>query len=162
MAEALRARSVAEAALADLERARRPNAVALRRVHRELGDAVRDLDDATARAERADRRREELVDVEVALRASADGLVAAARALASRLEAAPRLSDAGKGAPGATLGELEGWGAQARAALFLAHATLVAERERVLLEANALGASVDDATASLSIALVRRRLLESR
>jgi hypothetical protein len=57
------------------------------------------------------------------------------------------------------LAELEDWGGQVRSALFVARGTLEAERERVVVEANVLGASVlGEQLGASSVALVRRRI----
>ena len=159
--EATRAHVLASAAVAELEGARKNRADELERARKELQHATNELHDASNRSERAGTRVAELADVEVALRASAEGLVVTARGLASRLQTAPRVTDAGKGAPGATVVDLDDWGGRARAALFVAHSTLATERERVLHEANALGAVVlGEDTGAVSVALVRRQLAE--
>jgi hypothetical protein len=67
--------------------------------------------------------------------------------------------DAAKGEPGTTLAELEDWAGRARAALFVARGTLETERERIVAEANALGAAVTgEPAAGTSVALVRKRI----
>ncbi len=70
-----------------------------------------------------------------------------------------RVSASGRDVPGDTLGELPGWAARVRAALFVVRGQLEGERERVVREANELGASVlGDPVTGASVALVRRRL----
>ena len=64
--------------------------------------------------------------------------------------------------PGTSLDELEEWGARAHAALFVVVGGLEGERERIVLEANALAAAaLGEQTGAASVALVRRRLEQS-
>ena len=64
--------------------------------------------------------------------------------------------------PGRSLAEIDEWGARAHAALFVVRGGLESEREKVVLEANALAAAaLGEQTAGASVALVRRRLEES-
>jgi hypothetical protein len=126
---------------------------------RELTRAREDLHDAGVRVVRATARIVELRELGQALAAQAEGLLVEARAIAAGIRESARVADAGKGEPGESLDSLAEWGARARAALFVAHSTLADERERVVLEANALGASVlGEELGGSSVALVRRRL----
>ena len=62
-------------------------------------------------------------------------------------------------APGQTLEEIVEWAARAHAALFVVRGGLESERERVVLEANALAAAVlGEDVGGASVALVRQRL----
>lgn len=129
---------------------------------RELTRAREDVHDAGARVERARARVAELGELEDALRAEADELVVESAVIAAELADRDRVADAGKGSSGSTLAELEEWGARARAALFVARGALATERERIVLEANALGSSVlGEPLGGSSVSLVRRRLEEA-
>ncbi len=148
-----------EARLAALEGARRPRHEEIERARRTAQDAREAVADAEARVARLVGRRVELHDLERALEAEAEGAVVAAREVATQIAGVPRVSDTGKAPPGTTLAELDDWGGRARAALFVARGTLETERERIVAEAESLGASVlGDDLAGTSVALVRRRL----
>lgn len=122
-------------------------------------DAREALADAEHRTARLWAQRTELLEAGEALRAEADGLAVAARSVATALRDAPRLTDAGATDPGTTLEEIDAWGAQARAALFVARGTLETERERIVAEANALGCAVlGEELGGTSVALVRQRV----
>jgi len=122
-------------------------------------DAREALADAEHRVERLHDQRDGLVETRQALQAEADGLGVTARDIATALQDAPRVADAGKREPGSTLAEIEDWGGRARAALFVARGTLDNERERVVAEANALAEAVlGEQPSGTSVALVRRRL----
>jgi len=151
--------AAAERRVEDLARNRPAGEDARARAQREAVRAREALGDAVARAERTVADRAALFDDERTLRAEAEALAAAARDVASAINGLPRVSDSGRGAPGATLAELEEWGARAHAALFVVRGGLESERERIVNEASALGASVlgDELTGS-SVALVRRRI----
>jgi chromosome segregation ATPase len=166
VSSAVRALDEAVAALTDaranttrLEAARRPNRDDLDQARRELNRAEEEAHDATARLDRARARVVALGDEQSAAQTESEGLLGAARSLATRISVAPRVADAGKTEPGASVSELDEWGARARAALFVAHSAFASERERVLLEANALGVAVlGDEVGQVSVASVRRRL----
>ncbi len=148
-----------EARLAALEGARRRREDEIARARRTVLDAREAVADTEARIARLEARGREIRDLESTLRAEADGLAVTARSVAGAIGAVPRVSDAGKSAPGTTLPEIDEWGARARAALFVARGTLDAERERVVAEAEALGAAVlGEDLAGTSVTLVRRRL----
>jgi hypothetical protein len=148
-----------EARLADLESARRPRDEEIERVRRTTQDARETVADAEARITRLQGRRVELDELERALVAAADGAVVTAREVASAIASVPRVSAGGRAEPGATLAELDEWGGRARAALFVVRGTLDAERERIVIEAGSLGASVlGEDMAGTSVALVRQRL----
>ena len=58
--------------------------------------------------------------------------------------------------------DVEEWGARVRSALFVARGTLETERERIVVEANALGTAVlGETLGGSSVAVIRRRLEES-
>lgn len=153
---------VAEARLAALESARRPKEEDIAQARRSAVTAREVLADALTRIERLAGRRNELTDIERALNAEAEGLAVDARDVAAGIRDAPRVSDAGKSEPGTTLDELQEWGGMARAALFVAHGTLETEREKIVVEAHALGASVlGEQPPGTSVALVRQRLEQS-
>ena len=63
--------------------------------------------------------------------------------------------------PGETLDGIDEWGARVRSSLFVARGTLETERERIVVEANALAAAVlGESLGASSVAVVRRRLEE--
>jgi chromosome segregation ATPase len=163
-AEAARSRDElarAEARVASLESSRRRREDELDRARKELAtaqDAQRDVD---ARIARLGERTGELDAQHRALEAEADRLVGAAADAAAELRANSRITDAAGREPGTTLAELEDWGGQARSALFVARGTLETERERIVVEANALGsAALGEPLGASSVAVVRRRLEE--
>lgn len=150
----------AEERVASLERARRRHVDELDQARRELARARDDLVDARGRAQRVAGRRDELVDEERALRAEVDDLTVEARELADDLAATPRLPVLGGAAAG--LAGIETWGGHVRGALLVARGGLDTERERLVAEANTLGASVlGEPVGASSVALVRRRLEEA-
>ena len=154
--------AAAEARLAAVESARRPKEDDLAQARSSAVTAREALADALSRVARLATRRGELQDAERALSAEGEGLTVEARDIAAGMRDAPRVSDAGKVEPGTTLDEIEQWGGIARAALFVSHGTLETERERIVVEAHALGASVlGDQPAGTSVALVRQRLEQS-
>jgi chromosome segregation ATPase len=152
----------AEHRLAGLEAARRRKNEEIAQARREVSTARDTLADAHSRVQRLLARRLELRDEEQALLEDSKQLAAEAAEVAVRIRAEPRVMDAGKGDPGASLDELDAWGGRARAALFVARGTLAEERERIVQEASFLVASVlGEAPAGASVALVRRRLEEA-
>ena len=85
-----------------------------------------------------------------------------AQHVAREVAEVPRLSDSGRPAPGASLAEIDEWGARAHAALFVVRGGLESEREKIVLEAHALAAAaLGEQSGGASVALVRRRLEES-
>ena len=84
-----------------------------------------------------------------------------AKAIAAELIRIRRIPEAPGLEPGDTLVELEEWGLLVRSAVLVARGTLEAERERIVVEANALAAgALGEPLAASSVALVRRRLEE--
>lgn len=154
--------SQAEQRLAGLESSRRRRDDELAQARQAVTTARESLLDARHRVERLLGRRLELRDQEQTLRGEAALLVDRARDVANRIRDVPRVMEAGKGEPGDSLEALDAWGGAARAALFVARGTVENERERIVLEASSLAASVlGEAPAGASVALVRRRLAES-
>lgn len=149
----------AEARVAELEGARHRKEEDAAQAQRSAQSAREAFADAMARIARLGSRRDDLHDVERALRAEVEGLAVEAREIAAGIREVPRVSDAGKLEPGASLEEIEEWGGRARTALFVVGGVLDAERERIVAEANALGASVlGEELPGANVALVRRRL----
>ncbi len=151
----------AEARVAALESSRRRREDELDRARKELATALDAQRDAEARIARLGERTRELDVEQRALEGERDRLVGAAADAAADLRANGRITDAAGREPGTTLEELEDWGGQARSALFVARGTLETERERIVVEANALGSAVlGEPLGASSVALVRRRLEE--
>lgn len=157
--EAAASLALAEERVAELEGARRRKEEAIDQARRELTRAREHHLDAEAGTRRREERRDELHANGRALLAAAAGVAAEAREIAAGIGAAPRVPDAGKEMPGETLEAIDAWGGRARAALFVARAGLESERERVVDEANALGASVlGEPLGASSVPLVRHRV----
>jgi chromosome segregation ATPase len=151
----------AEWRLAELESARRRREDAIDRARSELQTARDALDDALAQLDRLSLREKELVVEQGSLEAWRERLIDDAAAIAAELGSLERVAEPARRSPGTTLAELDEWGGQVRAALFVARGTLEAERERIVVEANALGAAVlGEQLGGSSVALVRRRVEE--
>jgi DNA repair exonuclease SbcCD ATPase subunit len=153
-AEELRA---AEAELAEAERGRDEERIAAAR-----RAVVRSRDTASVVRGRVDRARSASEHVErEAERAREDAplLERRARELAARLGSAPRVAAHAAEPPPEGLAGTVAWAARAEAALFVARSALDSERDRVVREANELGASVlGEPLSATSVALVRERL----
>ena len=168
-AEARVAESERRAELAEAERIlervdanRRSTEEERARAHRTAQDAREALADAEHRIERLAAKRSELLDLERALQAESDGLGVEAGGLAAALQGAPRVTATATRAPGSSLREIDEWGGQARAVLFVARGTLEAERERIVAEANELGSAVlGEEIGAMRVAVVRRRVEEA-
>ena len=164
-ADAERARSelaAAEARVAELETARRRKADELDRARSESSTAREQLADAEAQLERLAATEQELHGQQGSLRKEADALPRAAAAVAAEIRSLARVTEAAGAAPGTTLDDVEEWGARVRSALFVARGTLETERERIVVEANALGTAVlGETLGGSSVAVIRRRLEES-
>ena len=120
------------------------------------GDELRTAEDRLTRAVAARERVER--DAEAVTR-DVPRLEQAARKLAERFAALPRVAQRAGEAPAAGLDGTESWAARAHAAVFVARSGLETERERVVREANELGAAaLGEPVAATSVALVRRRL----
>ena len=165
-AEAAGRRAAAADELAAAERRRdelagkrRTGADALARAERELRRARETLADADARADRVAEQARGLDAAERDRRDEAGRLAELARGLAARIRELPRVSEAGRAAPGESLADLAGWASQAHAALFVVRGGLEGERERVVREAGELGAVVlGEPPVGASVAAVRRRV----
>ena len=145
--------------VASLEASRRKRDDELERARKEAATARDVLADALAVRARVDERESALADEERALLAEGDALAEAAELVAEGVRDVGRVTESAGRAPGTSLADLDDWGSLVRSALFVARGTLEAERERVVLEANALGTSVlGEQLGTSSVALVRRRL----
>jgi chromosome segregation ATPase len=160
--ETARARlEAAESRLGEVESARRRREDAIDRARSEVSTARDALDDALAQRERLAGREHALAAERGSLEAEAEQLVRDAAEIAAALRELPRVAEGARREPGGTLAELEEWGGQARSALFVARGTLESERERIVVEANALGSSVlGEPLGASSVAVVRRRIEE--
>jgi hypothetical protein len=158
-AEARREVVDAENELQQLQRSKRAGEdarIAADRAVRRAGVLARDAADGVTR--QRERVRLVLSD-QVALRAEADGLAVDARTVAGEVAGLPRLSESGRTAPGASLEEIEEWGARAHSAIFVVRGGLESERERIVQEASVLVASaLGEQVAGASVSHVRRRL----
>jgi hypothetical protein len=95
----------------------------------------------------------------VRLRAEAVGLAPVAAQIAAELARAPRIAEGPGLEPGTSLAELEEWGLLVRSTVLVARGGLEADREQLVVEANALAAGVlGDQLGASSVAVVRRRL----
>jgi chromosome segregation protein len=151
----------AEEALAEAEARRRPDADAVAEARR----AVVRTRDAVASGDRKLARAEEEAEQLEARAAEAERAVPELETesgrLAERLRALPRVSRAGAEEPRPGLEGVLGWAERALSTLFVARSGLETERERVVREANELGASaLGEPLSATSVALVRKRLEE--
>jgi chromosome segregation ATPase len=152
---------LAEARLAGLEAARRKRTEEIARARSVVTTAEEALADARAQARRLEALEGELRAERRSLAAEGETLVQAAAKVADDLRAFERVTEGARREPGTTLDELEAWGGQVRSALFVARGTLETERERIVVEANALGSSVlGEPLGASSVTVVRRRLEE--
>jgi chromosome segregation ATPase len=142
-----------------LTRARRRKQAELDRAEREAATARQLLADAEAEVARVLEQLEELRASEPELHQEAETLAREARGIAAELARLPRIPDADGLQPGESLEELEQWGLLVRSAVLVSRGTLEAERERVVVEANALAAGVlGESLGASSVTSVRRRL----
>jgi chromosome segregation ATPase len=147
------------ARVASLESGRRKRDDELDRARKEAATARDTLADALATRTRIDERGSALDEEGRVLRAEAGELTKAAERVAEDVRGVGRVTESAGRAPGTSLAELDEWGSRVRSALFVARGTLETERERVVVEANVLGASVlGEQLGTSSVALVRRRL----
>ena len=160
--EAAAARSAlerAETRLASLESGRRRRVDELERARKEAATAHDALTDANTRRERLDEREAALLADERTLEAQREELARLAAAIAADVRSVGRIAEAAGREPGGTFADLDEWAAHVRSALLVARGTLEAERERIVTEANVLGASVfGEELGASTVALVRRRL----
>ncbi len=160
--QARRELAEAERRLEEVGRSRRAGEEAKAGAERAMRRAAIGAADAAASVARMRNRLGELAGDAIALRAEGEGLAVEAHDVARAVADVPRLSDSGRAAPGASLDELEEWGARAHAALFVVRGGLESERERIVLEANALAAvALGEPAGGASVALVRRRMEQS-
>jgi chromosome segregation ATPase len=147
------------ARVASLESGRRKRDDELDRARKEAATARDALADALATRTRIDERGSALAEEERVLRAEAGELAEAAVRVAEDVRDVGRVTESAGRAPGTSHAALEEWGSRVRSALFVARGILETERERVVVEANVLGASVlGEQLGASSVALVRRRL----
>ena len=148
-----------ESRVASLEAGRRKRDDELDRARKEAATARDALADALAVRARVDELESALAEEERALLAEREALAGAAELVAEGVRDVGRVTESAGRAPGTSLADLDDWGGRVRSALFVARGTLEAERERVVLEANALGTAVlGEQLGASSVALVRRRL----
>jgi chromosome segregation ATPase len=148
-----------ESRVASLEAGRRKRDDELGRARKEAATARDALADAVAVRARVDELESALAEEERALLAEREALAGAAELVAEGVRDVGRVTESAGRAPGTSLADLDDWGGRVRSALFVARGTLEAERERVVLEANALGTAVlGEQLGASSVALVRRRL----
>ena len=160
-AEAAAGLTRAEERLAELERGRRKRVDEVERARSEAATARLALADARTHVARLQAQDEQLRADERGLVGESESLVRSAAVVAADIRRFERVTESAHRGPGDTLGELEDWGGHVRSALFVARGTLEAERERIVVEANALGTSVlGETLGASSVALVRRRLQE--
>jgi chromosome segregation ATPase len=149
----------AEARVAELERGRRRRPDELERARSETRAARALLADTESQLARIDGQTADLRAEEEALHREARELSHHATTLAAEVRGVTRVTESAGNEPGDDLGDVEECGARARAALFVARGTLETERERIVLEANALGTAVlGESLGASSVAVVRRRL----
>jgi chromosome segregation ATPase len=158
-ADARREAVEAERKLADVQSSRRASEDARVAVERAVRRANVLVTDAAEGVARQQERLRLLRSDQVALGAEAEGLAVEALAVARDVAEVPRVSESGRKAPGASLEEIEEWGARAHSALFVVRGGLETERERIVHEATALAESaLGEQVAGSSVARVRRRL----
>lgn len=155
-----RKRTALDRAQAELvEAERRRNGVTLVEAERAAARAADALCSAQRKYERAVEARDALEREAEAMRAELVRLGSLAGELAERLALLPRISKGATVQPAAGLGGVLAWAAKTRAALFVVRGGLESERERVVREANELGASaLGDPGTATSVALVRERI----
>jgi hypothetical protein len=158
-AAALEELAAAERAHDEAHRSRKATADARERADRAMLRAEVAAADATMAVVRARHRLEDAVREEAVLQSEAEGLEVEARELARTVAEEPRLSESGRSAPGSSLAAIDEWGARAHAALFVVRGGLESERERLVVEANALAAVLlGDHGGGASVSLVRQRI----
>jgi chromosome segregation ATPase len=140
----------AEARVAELSRSRRRREDELERAEKEASTAREALTDSKARLARVEESSDALQSDEAATEVGR---------LAVAIGANARVASSTTRDPGRGLEALEEWASQARSALFVARGTLEQERERIVVEANALGSAVlGEQLGGSSAAVIRRRV----
>ena len=158
-ADAMAGLAAARARVAALEASRRRRVEELERAEKEAATAGEAVDDARSRVERLEALETQLLAEEERLGAEGERLGAEADALAGEIRSRASVAESTTREPGAGLAALEEWGSQTRSALFVARGTLEQERERIVVEANALGSAVlGEQLGGSSVTLVRQRL----
>jgi chromosome segregation ATPase len=160
-AEARAELAAAERRFDEVSRGRRSSDETKTEAMRALRRATVGADDAAGTVVRMRERLAALAGDEAALNAEAGSLAVEAQRVALEVAEVPRLSDSGRAAPGRSLADIDEWAARAHAALFVVRGGLESEREKVVLEANALAAAALGEADGASVALVRRRLEQS-
>ncbi len=141
------------------EAARRGREEARREAALELGRAEERARDAAAHLGRVEASAARLRSERASAHEEARLLVDEAGSTAASVARLEGVSASGRDGPGERLDDLPAWAGRVRAALFVVRGQLEGERERVVREANELGASVlGEPVAGASVALVRRRL----
>jgi hypothetical protein len=162
-AEALEELAAAERTHDEVHRSRKASEETRERADRALLRAEVAAADATMAVMRARHRLEDAIREEAVLRSEAEGLAVEARELARTVAEEPRLSESGRSVPGSSLAEIEEWASRAHAALFVVRGGLETERERLVVEANALAAVLlGDQGGGASVSLVRQRIEETQ
>jgi chromosome segregation ATPase len=152
----------AQRVLSSLEHKRRSSDDRRAQAERELARARETVADVSGALNRLSARRRQLADDEHGVRAEAEGLSVEAAAVAAAARELPRVSGSGSSEPGRGLRELSDWAERVHAALLVVRSSLDTERERVVREANELGAAVlGEWLGGSSVALVRRRIEEA-
>ena len=151
----------AEERVTELERGRRRKGEELDRARSEAATARALLADTERQVERLASLESKLLEEDAALRAESSALVRSASAVAAEIRMLPRVTDSAREDPGETLDGIDEWGARLRSSLFVVQGNLETERDRVVVEANALGAALlGESLGASSVAVVRRRLEE--
>jgi len=162
-AAALEELDAAQRAHDDVHASRKATEDAKERADRAVIRAEVAAADATTSVMRTRSRLEDAVREEAVLRSEAEGLEVEARELARQVAEEPRLSESGRTVPGKKLPNIEEWAARAHAALFVVRGGLDSERERLVLEANALAAvALGDHGGGSSVSRVRQRIEETQ
>lgn len=150
---------VAEARVAELRGASRRRSGELERAIKEAATAADALTDARTRVDRAQGAAAALEAAEHDCRREETELAGRAAALSGEIGTVEQAVPGVTPPSGSALADLEGWATRSRAALCAARGVLEAERERIVVEANLLGASIlDEELGASGVALVRRRL----
>ena len=149
----------AEARVAELSRSRRRREDELERAEKEASTAREALTDSKARLARVEESSNALQTLEQQYSAESDEAATEVGRLAVAIGANARVASSTTRDPGRGLEALEEWASQARSALFVARGTLEQERERIVVEANALGSAVlGEQLGGSSAAVIRRRV----
>ena len=148
-----------ETRLAALQGSRRRRADEVARAEKEVATALEIRADAEASLRRVRERLSGLDEAQRDDLARADELARETTALAARLQSLESVAASTTRQPGSGLPALEEWASQARSALFVARGALEQERERIVVEANALGSAVlGEQLGGSSTTIVRQRL----